>query len=93
MHETSVVRIEYSFKEYDLYDIQVEETECFVANDVLVHNCGIIDDPVKDRLEAESPTYQKRLYEWYTSTFYTRRQNQNSSIILMMTRWNIMDLA
>ena len=47
MHETSVVRIEYSFKEYDLYDIQVEETECFVANDVLVHNCGIIDDPVK----------------------------------------------
>ena len=53
----------------------------------------IIDDPVKDRLEAESPTTQKRNIEWYTSTFYTRKQSQNSAIIVMMTRWNPNDLA
>lgn len=54
---------------------------------------GIIDDPVKDRMEAESPTTQQRIIDWYTSTFYTRRQSQNSAIILMMTRWNVNDLA
>ena len=54
---------------------------------------GIIDDPVKDRMEAESPTTQQRTIDWYTSTFYTRRQDQDSAIILMMTRWNINDLA
>ena len=54
---------------------------------------GIIDDPVKDRMEAESPTTQQRVIDWYTSTFYTRRQDQDSAIILMMTRWNVNDLA
>jgi hypothetical protein len=53
----------------------------------------IIDDPVKDRLEAESPTTQQRVIEWYTSTFFTRKQSQDSAIILMMTRWNVNDLA
>jgi len=54
---------------------------------------GIIDDPVKDRMEAESATTQQRVIDWYTSTFYTRRMNQDSAIIVMMTRWNINDLA
>jgi len=54
---------------------------------------GIIDDPVKDREQAESETYQKKVIDWYTSTFYTRRQNQDSAIVLMMTRWNKNDLA
>jgi hypothetical protein len=54
---------------------------------------GIIDDIVKDREEAESPVIQQRTIEWYTSTFYTRKQSQDSAIILMMTRWNIGDLA
>ena len=54
---------------------------------------GIIDDPVKDRQEAESPTMQDRIVDWYTSTFYTRRKSQDSAIILMMTRWNVNDLA
>lgn len=53
----------------------------------------IIDDVVKDRIEAESPTVQQRAIDWYTSTFYTRRQSQESAIIVMMTRRNINDLA
>jgi len=53
----------------------------------------IIDDPVKDREEAESATYQQKVINWYTSTFYTRKQDENSAIILMMTRWNQRDLA
>jgi hypothetical protein len=32
----------------------------------------ILDDPVKNRKEANSPTYRQAVWEWYTSTFYTR---------------------
>ena len=52
----------------------------------------IIDDPVKNREEAESITIQQRNIDWYTSTFYTRKQSQNSAIIVMCTRWNPNDL-
>ena len=34
-----------------------------------------IDDPVKDRASAESETDQRRSYEWYTSTAYTRLES------------------
>ena len=36
---------------------------------------------------------QKKIIDWYTSTFYTRKQSENSAIIVMMTRWNVNDLA
>lgn len=52
----------------------------------------IIDDPVKNREEAESITIQQRNIDWYTSTFYTRKQSQSSAIIVMCTRWNPNDL-
>jgi predicted phage terminase large subunit-like protein len=52
----------------------------------------IIDDPVKNREEANSRTYRDKLWEWYTSTLYTRQEN-NGSILLTMTRWHEDDLA
>ena len=54
--------------------------------------CGIIDDPVKNAEEANSPTYREKVWEWYTTTFYTR-QEKNARIILIMTRWHDDDLA
>lgn len=53
---------------------------------------GIIDDPIKDRKEAESPTVRKAIYDWYTSTFYTRR-HPGARILITMTRWHPDDLA
>lgn len=53
---------------------------------------GIIDDPVKNRKEAESKTYRDALWEWYTSTFYTR-QEKNAAILVTCTRWHQDDLA
>lgn len=53
----------------------------------------IVDDIVKDREEAESATIQEKTISWYTSTFRTRKQNENVPIIIMMTRWNKNDLA
>lgn len=34
-----------------------------------------IDDPVKDREQAESETARRKIYEWYTSTAYTRLES------------------
>jgi predicted phage terminase large subunit-like protein len=53
---------------------------------------GIIDDPVKDALEAHSETYRERIWNWYTDVFLTRLHNQ-SKIVLIMTRWHEDDLA
>jgi predicted phage terminase large subunit-like protein len=53
---------------------------------------GIIDDPVKDVVEASSSTYRARLWEWYTDVFCTRLHN-SSRQLLTMTRWHEDDLA
>ncbi len=52
----------------------------------------LIDDPVKDRAEADSPTVRNRIWDWYTSTAYTRLM-PGGSIILIQTRWHMDDLA
>lgn len=54
---------------------------------------GIIDDPVKNREEAESEVYRDRVFEQYKSAFATRQFGSNGAIILCMTRWNEDDLA
>ncbi len=53
---------------------------------------GVIDDPVKDRAEANSDTYRKRVYEWYQDVFMTRLHNKSKQL-LIMTRWHEDDLA
>lgn len=52
----------------------------------------VIDDPVKNREEASSPTYRDRVWEWYTDDLYTR-QEPSASVVLIMTRWHEDDLA
>jgi hypothetical protein len=51
-----------------------------------------IDDPVKDRADAESETVRNNIWNWYTSTAYTRLM-PGGSVILTMTRWHEDDLA
>jgi len=52
---------------------------------------GIVDDYLKNREEAESPTIRNKIYEWYTDVFSTREQG-NSSILITATRWHEDDL-
>lgn len=54
-------------------------------------NLGYIDDPVKSRAEAESVTYQNKIYDWYTDTFLTRQDEADSVIVITNTRWNRKD--
>lgn len=51
-----------------------------------------IDDPVKDAREANSETVRKSVWEWYTSTAYTRL-SPGGGVLLTMTRWHVDDLA
>ena len=55
-----------------VYDIQVEGTSNFFANEILVHNCFIMDDLVKSREEAESPATKRRILNWYKGSVYER---------------------
>jgi len=52
----------------------------------------IIDDPIKNDQEALSPTYRKRLWNWYKTTLRTRLE-PGGSIIVVLTRWHEDDLA
>lgn len=53
---------------------------------------GIIDDPVKNRQDADSPLYQETTWRWYTSTFYNR-QEEDAAIVIMTTRWAVEDIV
>ena len=54
-------------------------------------NVLIIDDPLKNREEAESELIRNKIWNWYTSTLYTRQEG-NSAIIVIATRWHSDDL-
>lgn len=53
---------------------------------------GIIDDPFKNREEADSAVIRESRDGWYKSTFTTREEG-NSMIIFILTRWHDDDLA
>jgi predicted phage terminase large subunit-like protein len=52
----------------------------------------ILDDPFKNREEAESDTNRKKVVKWYRSSFYTR-QEDGGAIVIIMTRWDQEDIA
>lgn len=52
----------------------------------------IIDDPTKNREEANSATMRDKLWDWYTSTLYTRLEREGC-ILVTLTRWHEDDLA
>lgn len=52
----------------------------------------LIDDPVKNREDAESEVIRKKTKDWYTSTAYTRLM-PGGRIVVIQTRWHEDDLA
>jgi predicted phage terminase large subunit-like protein len=51
----------------------------------------VVDDPLKGREEADSPTIREKLKSWYSSVVYTRL-DPDGAIILVATRWHDDDL-
>lgn len=52
----------------------------------------LIDDPVKNREEADSEIVRRTIKDWYTSTAYTRLM-PGARVVLIQTRWHEDDLA
>ena len=52
----------------------------------------IIDDPVKNRAEAESENQRDKVWDWFNDDVYTRLE-PNGAIVLIQTRWHEDDLA
>lgn len=52
----------------------------------------LIDDPVKDREEADSELRRQRVWDWYRSTAYTRLSPEGR-IVVIQTRWHEDDLS
>lgn len=75
-----------------VYDIQVDGNGNFFANSILVHNCGIIDDPHKDMSEASSAAHRDSARDWYRSVFRTRL-HPGGAIVVVATRWHPDDLS
>lgn len=57
------------------------------------HGVGLllVDDPHKNRQEAESEVVRDRIHGWFTSTALTRLE-PNASVIVVHTRWHPDDL-
>lgn len=52
----------------------------------------IIDDPIKDPKEANSPVYRQRIKEWFDQAAFTRLE-PGAKVIIILTRWHEDDLA
>lgn len=52
---------------------------------------AMVDDPIKNRQDAESPLIRQRAWDWFTSTLWTRVEPGGSCIVIH-TRWHGDDL-
>lgn len=52
----------------------------------------LIDDPIKNREEANSEVYRNKTWEWFTSTAFTRL-HPGGVMVIIITRWHLDDLA
>lgn len=94
--ETYVVNGVFTgLKERDVYDLQVEGNHNFFANDILTHNCLILDDLIKNANEAYNERVLDDIWNWYIGTFMSRAEHtgQGSIEIINFTRWSTHDLC
>ncbi len=52
----------------------------------------IVDDPFKDRAQANSRVFRARVWDWWTSTARTRLA-PGAPVVVILTRWHEDDLA
>ena len=52
---------------------------------------GVIDDPLKGRAEAHSPTIRDKTWEWFADDFMSRFA-KDGALLIVMTRWHVDDM-
>lgn len=55
-------------------------------------NILLFDDPIKNREEAESEVYREKVWQFFTSTAFTRLEPRGV-VVVILTRWHVDDLA
>lgn len=53
---------------------------------------GVIDDPIKNREEANSQLQRDKVWDWFEDAFETRME-PGGSIIIVMARWHVDDIV
>jgi predicted phage terminase large subunit-like protein len=53
----------------------------------------VIDDPIKDRVEADSVTTREKIWNWFNQVVRTRLLTSKGWIIIIQTRWHEDDLV
>ncbi|MFF3654910.1 hypothetical protein [Streptomyces olivochromogenes] len=56
-------------------------------------NLLALDDPHKDRAEAESAKMRERVHDWWSSTALKRLQPDRNAVVVVQTRWHPDDFA
>jgi len=51
---------------------------------------GIVDDPIKGRLEANNKAARDKIWDWFTDDFFTRFSD-SAGLLMIMTRWHLDD--
>lgn len=70
----------------------MDGTSNFFAGQVLVHNCLIIDDPIKDLEQAQSAVYRERFHRFWQGVAVPRL-GPGARAVLISTRWHEEDAA
>lgn len=52
-----------------------------------------IDDPIKDRKEADSSIIRNQMWDWFTQVFSTRAMMDDARTLITTTRWNGDDIV
>lgn len=53
----------------------------------------VIDDPIKDRREANSTAIREQLWTWWTQVMRSRGMTDQARVVLIQTRWHADDLV
>jgi len=56
-------------------------------------HCILLDDPIKDRTEADSMLVREKLWTWYNQVLRTRLMDSTGTIVIVQTRWTEDDLV
>lgn len=51
---------------------------------------GVVDDPIKGRADANSPTVREAAWDWFTDDFFSRF-SEDAGLLIILTRWHIDD--
>jgi predicted phage terminase large subunit-like protein len=53
---------------------------------------NLLDDPIKNRQEADSIVVRDKLWNWYQNVLRTRMMTKEAALVIIATRWNEDDL-